>query len=108
MLAFLARAHESGLRVCALGASTKGNVVLQYCNISTAQVANVGEVNVEKYGCFTPGTLLPIVPQSQVLAEKPDLLLVLPWHFRSFFTGNPQFAGRRLVFPLPSLDVVAV
>lgn len=108
LLAFLARAQESGLRVCALGASTKGNVVLQYCNISTAQVANVGEVNVEKYGCFTPGTLLPIVPQSQVLAEKPDLLLVLPWHFRSFFTGNPQFAGRRLVFPLPTLDVVAV
>jgi NDP-4-keto-2,6-dideoxyhexose 3-C-methyltransferase len=107
LLAFLDRAQRSNQSVCALGASTKGNVLLQYCGISAQQIAKVGEVNVEKYGCFTPGTLLPIVPQEEVLAEDPDFLLVLPWHFRHFFESNPKFAGRTLVFPLPVLETAA-
>jgi len=107
LLEFFDSARRSGLRVGALGASTKGNVLLQYCGITTAQIPKVGEVNVEKYGCFTPGTLLPIVPQEELLAEEPDYLLVLPWHFRSFFLRNPTFAGRKLVFPLPALEIVA-
>lgn len=107
LLAFIEDARRRGQTVCALGASTKGNVLLQYCNITESQIAKVGEVNTEKFGCFTPGTLLPIVPQDEVLASNPDYLLVLPWHFREFFRANPAFAGRQLVFPLPTLEVVA-
>jgi hypothetical protein len=103
---FLDRARQSGKTVAALGASTKGNVILQYCGVTTEQVARVGEVNRDKYGCFTPGTLLPIGPEDELLAANPDYLLVLPWHFRKFFAGNPRFAGRKLVFPLPILEVV--
>jgi NDP-4-keto-2,6-dideoxyhexose 3-C-methyltransferase len=107
LLEFLEGARRSGLTVGALGASTKGNVLLQYCEITSAQIPKVGEVNGEKYGRFTPGTLLPIVPQSELLAENPDYLLVLPWHFRAFFQSSPKFAGRRLVFPLPAVATVA-
>jgi NDP-4-keto-2,6-dideoxyhexose 3-C-methyltransferase len=107
LLAFLDKVRSEGRRVCGLGASTKGNVLLQYCGITPAQIPQVGEVNAEKFGCFTPGTLLPIVPQEQLLAENPDFLLVLPWHFKSFFLTNRKFAGRHLVFPLPQLEVIA-
>lgn len=107
LLQFFENARRSGAQVGALGASTKGNVLLQYCGITPAQIPKVGEVNTEKYGCFTPGTLLPIVPQEELLGERPEYLLVLPWHFRSFFEQSPKFAGRKLVFPLPSLDILA-
>jgi hypothetical protein len=103
---FLDRAKVSGKTVVALGASTKGNVILQYCGVTAGQVASVGEVNQDKYGCFTPGTLLPIGREDELLASNPDYLLVLPWHFRKFFTDNQRFAGRKLVFPLPILEVV--
>lgn len=103
---FLANARAAGKKVYGLGASTKGNVLLQYCAISRDEMAGVAEVNPEKYGRLTPGTLLPILPQDEVLAGDADYLLVLPWHFRSFFVSNPKFAGRQLVFPLPLLEVV--
>lgn len=105
---FLAEARKAGKKVYGLGASTKGNVLLQYCEISRAEMAGVAEVNPEKYGRLTPGTLLPILPQDVVLAGDADYLLVLPWHFRAFFVNNPKFAGRQLVFPLPKLEVVTV
>jgi len=106
LLAFVAQAASEGKTVAAIGASTKGNVLLQYCGLGTAQISAVGEVNKEKFGAYTPGTLLPIVPEKELLAQSPDYLLVLPWHFRRFFLESPAFEGRTLVFPLPTLEVV--
>lgn len=104
--AFLADARAHGKRVAVLGASTKGNVLLQYCGLTTDDVACVGEVNVEKFGCFTPGTWLPIVNENDLLLDEPDYLLVLPWHFRKFFVASRKWKIARLVFPLPRLDIV--
>jgi hypothetical protein len=104
--AFLDEAKQFGKSICALGASTKGNVLLQYCKITGADVARVGEVNPDKFEAFTPGTLLPIVSEDDVLAMQPDYLLVLPWHFRNFFLEHERFAGRNLIFPLPQLELV--
>ncbi len=66
----------------------------------------MGEVNPDKYGALCPGTWIPIIAESEVLARKPDYLLVLPWHFRNFFENNPAFSSTKLVFPLPKLEVV--
>lgn len=104
--AFLARAKAEGKTVAALGASTKGNVFLQYCGITTDDVVEVGEVNPDKYGAMTPGTYLPIRDETEVLAHGHDYYLVLPWHFRRNFLANPAYAGRKLLFPLPTLQVV--
>ncbi|MDM7943737.1 MAG: class I SAM-dependent methyltransferase [Hydrogenophaga sp.] len=106
LLAFLTEARMQGKRVAVLGASTKGNVLLQYCEITTADVECVGEVNAEKFGCFTPGTWLPIVNENDLLTNEPDYLLVLPWHFRKFFIENRKWKTAKLVFPLPRLEVV--
>lgn len=106
LLAFLAEAKAQDKRVAVLGASTKGNVLLQYCKLSTSDVECVGEVNAEKFGCFTPGTWLPIVNENDLLANEPDYLLVLPWHFRKFFISNRKWKTAKLLFPLPRLEVV--
>lgn len=103
---FLERARNSGKSVSGLGASTKGNVLLQYCGITETDIARVGDVNADKFGHFTPGTSLPIVSEDEALAMNPDYLVVLPWHFRSFLLNEPRFRGHTLVFPLPELDVV--
>jgi NDP-4-keto-2,6-dideoxyhexose 3-C-methyltransferase len=104
--AFVHEVRASGKIVAALGASTKGNVLLQYCGFGPADIVAVGEVNPDKVGCVTPGTWLPILAEDVLLACVPDYLLVLPWHFRAFFLANPKFAGSALVFPLPQLEIV--
>lgn len=88
-----------------LGASTKGNVILQYAGLNTSTVECIGDVNPDKWGCFTPGTWIPIVSESEALARNSDYLLVLPWHFREFFLSSINFVGRTLIFPLPSFDI---
>lgn len=108
LLAFIAKAQSEGKSVSVLGASTKGNVLLQYCGLTTKEIGFVGEVNPEKFGCFTPGTWLPIIPEQELLAKKPDYLVVLPWHFKKFFVTNKNLTGMNLVFPLPKVEVVTV
>lgn len=103
--AFLDDARAAGKTVAALGASTKGNVLLQYCAVDEADVFAVGEVNPDKFGAFTPGTWLPIVSEREVLDREADYLIVLPWHFRAFFEQSDAFKGARLVFPLPTLSI---
>jgi hypothetical protein len=107
-LAFLRRARKDGKTVLGLGASTKGNVILQYCGITEKDLSCIGDVNPDKFGCYTPGTKIPIVPESEVLEQKPDYLLVLPWHFKDFFLSCNHLRGRNLVFPLPKLEIVEV
>jgi C-methyltransferase-like protein/methyltransferase family protein/putative zinc binding protein len=103
---FVAKVRGDGKRLCGLGASTKGNVVLQYCGFSSDDIEVIGDVNPDKFGAFTPGTWIPIVEEAGLLNSRPDYLLVLPWHFRDFFLRSPAFAGQQLVFPLPQLEAV--
>ena len=105
---FLDNARKQGQTVSALGASTKGNVLLQYCGVTPIDIARVGEVNQEKWGRFTPGTNIPIVAEDELLAMNPRFLLVLPWHFRDHFVASKKFRGKSLVFPLPKLEIVDV
>jgi hypothetical protein len=81
-------------------------VILQYCGIDSKQIDNIGEVNDKKYGALTPGSMIPIKPEEDVLNTNPDYLLVLPWHFKDFFLKSSKFEGRKLIFPLPELEIV--
>lgn len=104
LMGFFSKARQEGAFVGGLGASTKGNVLLQYCNVTPDDIQAIGEVNEEKFGCFTPGSLIPIMQESELLGKNPDYLLVLPWHFRSFFEKASHLAAQNLVYPLPDLQ----
>jgi hypothetical protein len=102
--AFLDQAIAAGKTVAGLGASTKGNVLLQYCGLSEREICCIGEVNPDKFGRYTPGSFVPIVPEEALFERKPDLVLVLPWHFREFFRQNARYRGLRLFVPLPAVE----
>ena len=103
--AFVRTQLTSGKTIAALGASTKGNVLLQFAGFTAADIGVDGDVNPDKYGCVTPGSWIPIVSQEEALEESFDFYIVLPWHFRDFFLNSRTFSGRRLVFPLPRLEI---
>ena len=104
----LARIVREGGSVLGYGASTKGNVILQFCGITPAQIPAIAEVNAEKFGRFTPGTHIPIISEADAHAMKPDFLLVLPWHFReNLIQREAGFlrGGGRMIFPFPQIEV---
>jgi NDP-4-keto-2,6-dideoxyhexose 3-C-methyltransferase len=106
--AFFAQARREGKSVYGLGASTKGNVLLQEYGIDGSDLEAIGDVNEDKFGAFTPGSLIPIRAEAEVLAQNPDYLFVLPWHFRTFFESLSSLKGRKLVFPLPTFEIVSL
>jgi hypothetical protein len=98
-----------GKRVHGYGASTKGNVVLQFCGLTDQDVSAVAEVNPDKFGCYTPGTRIPIVSEQDSRAMKPDYYLVLPWHFKEgILRREKEFlgGGGKMIFPFPEIEIV--
>lgn len=89
--------------VYGFGASTKGNVLLQYCGLDSSYIQAIAEVNETKFGKYTPGTNIPIIPQDQAIKENPDYFFVLPWHFKkNIVFNNPNL---NFIFPLPSVTI---
>ena len=90
------------------GASTKGNVILQYCGLTPEQIPAIAEVNPDKYGAFTPGSHIPIISEADAHAKKPDYFLVMPWHFReNLVQREADFLrrGGKMIFPLPEISI---
>lgn len=103
---FLLKAKKNKSIIIGLGASTKGNVLLQYLNIKSNQILAIGEVNKDKYFKFTPGTNIPIIPEDKALSLNADYYIILPWHFKDFFLKNKKFKNKKLVFPLPKFEII--
>lgn len=109
LVALIRSLVADGKKVVGYGASTKGNVILQYCGFTSSDIACIAEVNPDKFGCFTPGTHIPILSEDEVRRMKPDYMLVLPWHFRdSIIRRESDYlaSGGKLVFPLPYIEIV--
>lgn len=107
LIEFISNAKSAGKSVCALGASTKGNVLLQYCGLNDEDISFIGEVNPDKFGRYAPGSNIPIISEDELLAKKPDYLLILPWHFKDYFLAAGKFKGFELVFPLPDVTSIS-
>jgi hypothetical protein len=101
--------RDDGKRVMGYGASTKGNVVLQFCGIDTSLLEAIVEVNPDKFGCVTPGTHIPIVSEEEANRMQPDYYLVLPWHFRAGILQREtafRDRGGKFIFPFPEIEIV--
>ena len=91
------------------GASTKGNVLLQFCGITEKEIPYIAEVNADKFGCYTPGTHIPIVSEVEARKMEPDYFLILPWHFKNTILGKEQdFVNRggKFIVPLPEIQII--
>lgn len=98
-----------GKRILGYGASTKGNVLLQFCGLSPREISAIAEVNPDKFGAVTPGTHIPIVSEADARAMNPDYFLVLPWHFKEGILRRERAfldRGGKMIFPFPEIEIV--
>jgi len=96
-------------KVFGYGASTKGNVVLQYCNLTNKDIPYIADVNEYKFGRTTPGTKIPIISETEAKSLNPNYFLVLPWHFKDNIIAREQEFlknGGKLIFPLPKIEII--
>jgi len=96
-------------KILGYGASTKGNVLLQYCNIDSKLLNYISEVNRFKFNKYTPGSNIKIISEKEAKLKNPDYLLVLPWHFKDHIVKREQIFlknGGKLIFPLPDIEII--
>ncbi len=97
------------LTIHGYGASTKGNVLLQFYNIGNKDLNYIADRNPLKYNLFTPGTKIKIISEKFSRNLKPDYYLVLPWHFKKeilFREKEMKKKGTKFIFPLPKVTVI--
>ena len=103
---FLENCKINNKKIFGLGASTKGNVLLQYIQANNKIISHIADVNEYKHGRFTPGTKIKIVSDDEIFSMSPDYLLVLPWHFKEFIISKYKSDKYKLVFPFPKFEII--
>lgn len=104
-------AHWHKQTVYLLGASTKGNTLLQVCELTGKDIPYAAEVNKDKFGLRTAGSDIEIISEIDALIKHPHYFLVPVWHFKESILSNPKIkdyllSGGRLIFPLPYFHII--
>jgi len=108
LINFLLKIKKSGKKIIGYGASTKGNIILQWCNINNKILDYIYDINKDKNNTFTPGTLIPIISENKLKNIEFDYFFVLPWHFKSFILKKEKkyvLMKKKFIFPLPRLNL---
>ncbi len=109
LLKMIRTLNGDGKKVMGYGASTKGNVLLQFCGLTEKDIPYIVDINPDKFGCYTPGTNIPIISEAAGKLQRPDYFLVLPWHFRNNILERERDylrGGGKMIFPLPEIEIV--
>lgn len=109
VVSFVKQAKSQGKTVYGYGASTKGNTLLQYFDLTADDITAIAERSPYKFGLSTVGTNIPIVSEDEMRQANPDYLLVLPWHFIDEFERREQDylgKGGALVVPCPEFKII--
>ncbi len=104
----LSSLNKNNKIVFGYGASTKGNVILQFCKLTEKNIKFICDVNKDKENSFTPGSKIKIISENLAKKIKPDYYLVLPWHFKKFILKKERSlikSGTKFIFPLPKIKV---
>ena len=107
---FIKNEHAKGKKIWVYGASTKGNVILQYYGLDYRLIEAASERSSWKWGKYTVGTMIPCVSEDKAREAQPDYFLVLPYAFFDEFYHRQRAwlkKGGKFILPLPEFRVVS-
>lgn len=108
LLEFLASCKRQSKSVVAYGAAAKGNTLLNFCNVTRADIAVVADRNPHKQSKLLPGTHIPVVTPEALMQMRPDFVLILPWNLqeeiRTQLHEVSQWGGK-FVTPVPLIRI---
>ena len=107
-LAFLIEAKRKGNKVGAYGAAAKGNTLLNFSGVKPDLIPYVVDKNPAKQTQYMPGSRIPIVTESRLIEDRPDIVVILPWNLRDELAkqlGYVKDWGGQFVTFVPELTV---
>jgi len=108
LLDFLITAKREGKRVLGYGAPAKGNTLLNYCGVGPELLEYTVDVSPHKQGRYLPGVNLPVRSPADLLADRPDYVLILPWNLRDEISAQLSAVrdwGALFVVAIPQIEI---
>ena len=104
---------SEGYTIVGLGASTKGNVLLQWLGLTHDEITSIGDINPRKFGKQCPGSGIPIISEKEIIEFATDrtIALVLPWHFINEFVSREKEyleSGGKFIVPCPTFEIIGL
>ena len=109
ILRLLTALKDQGARIVGYGAPAKGNTLLNYCGIRRDFLDYTVDRSPHKQGHLLPGTHIPIRSPDELLADRPDVVLILPWNLRQEIMeqlADIREWGGRFAVRMPDLRVL--
>ncbi len=106
---FLTESKKKGKRIWIYGLGDKSETLLNFLQIKKENLAGIFEPCEKRIGLYHSLLDLPLQGQAQLKNEKPDYLLVLPYHFiNEFYQRESELreAGTAFILPLPQFRVI--
>jgi C-methyltransferase C-terminal domain/Putative zinc binding domain/Methyltransferase domain len=94
--------------VLGYGAAAKGNTFLNYCNIDDEDMPAVADTTPAKIGKFLPGSKIRIISEQELISERPNHVLILPWNWAPQIKerlGIIRKWGGKFVTAMPTLEI---
>lgn len=109
LLSVLIGLKQEGKRICGYGAPGKGNTLLNFCGIGPDFLDFTVDRNPYKWGRYTPGTRIPILPVEAIETARPDVILILPWNLKREIIAQMRHVadwGAKFLVPIPEAIII--
>jgi len=107
-LEFLNGVKNKNAKIVCYGAPAKGNTFLNYCKIDSRMISFTVDKNPHKQGKFLPGTHISIKDPSELMNEKPDYVIILPWNLENEIKNEISFVrdwNGKFVIVIPEVRI---
>jgi SAM-dependent methyltransferase len=100
----LAEIKKHGKTVSGYGAPAKATTIVNFCELSPAQIEFIVDDNPLKQGRLVPGAKIPIVPSAYLNEHPTDYVLIFAWNFSREIISkidHLRAKGVKFIVPLP-------
>jgi hypothetical protein len=100
---------DSGARIAGASFPARAVTLLNYCALGPDEVDFISEISERKVGRLSPGTHIPIVPQSELCGpQQPQYALLLSWHIADELIPRLRAEGFKgsFIVPLPEPRII--
>ena len=108
-LEFLINAKKKSKKVFGFGAAAKGNTFINFSGIRKDLIQCVIDSNPAKQGKYLPGSRIPILSENEILSNRPDYIVILPWNLEAEIISDLDYTrkwGCQFIIAVPGLKVL--
>jgi len=105
---FLKNAKSADKTVIGYGAAAKGNTLINYSRVDSEYIRFIVDASPHKQGKHTPGSRIPVVSEENLVAAKPDYVVILPWNLKEEISTQLSYIkdwGGQFVIAIPEIEI---